>query len=161
MKFLVQCQSLWTYKYWMLIFELANKPYPIKKAYENSDETEYQFKTENGSEYEITFSWLGEIVDIAFSNRSAWGTDKSAIGLTGTGDAFRIFATVGYATRRYVEYHHTIQKLTFTADEQEPSRVKLYNTMAKQLPRYLPDFKLTSAKSINGYIHYEFTRKNQ
>ena len=57
--------------------------------------------------------------------------------LTGTGDATKIIRTVYDGAVSLISKKKEIKKLNFAADFSEPSRVKLYNTLAKKLEKEL------------------------
>lgn len=74
---------------------------------------------------------------------------------TGTGDEVRVFATVIDIVRDFVKNHHVIA-LTFAAADKEPSRVKLYNRMAKNASRVFPSekFKFKDGKGGDAAERY-------
>ena len=57
--------------------------------------------------------------------------------ITGTGDATKIIRTVYNGAVSLISKNKQIKKLNFAADFSEPSRVKLYNTLAKKLEKEL------------------------
>ena len=57
--------------------------------------------------------------------------------ITGTGDATKIIRTVYDGAVSLISKKKEIKKLNFAADFSEPSRVKLYNTLAKKLEKEL------------------------
>lgn len=53
--------------------------------------------------------------------------------ITGAGGSFEIFGTVMATIKEFVSDHPDLEFLIFAAPKNEPSRVKLYRTMARRL----------------------------
>ncbi len=96
-------------------------------------------------EYEISFGVMGKPLKVL-----------------GTGNAFKVFAAVAQAIQEFLKemkkQEVTVDILTFTADPDEKSRVKLYDRFAKKFEKMF-GFKLTNREDVGGFdIEYEFTR---
>ena len=80
---------------------------------------------------------------------------SSADWVTGSGDALQVFSTVIEIIQTTVKKKN-IQHLYFTADNNEPSRVKLYNRLAKAFAkdgwRYIDDRELKARSSTGGIL---------
>ena len=63
--------------------------------------------------------------------------------MTGKGDAPQVFATVIAIGEEFLA-DVKIRMVEFFADNEEPSRVKLYNRMVKTLAQRLPDYDIKS-----------------
>lgn len=108
-----------------LLNEVFNKPgaYEITKSSENLFKAKFLVKDNN---YEVTAEnhddegWLFEF------------TLDGEAELTGTGNEFEVFATVKEVFTVFIKKMKP-EKFTFGASEDEPSRVKLYKRMAKQI----------------------------
>jgi hypothetical protein len=134
------------------IFESLDNPYPWKHTFKTSEVIndwddsgdEYSkdvldpvqiihFKTEDGTPY-IWYAkqnlYNDKYWEIAFGlvkNQKDNGGYETEIGVTGTGNAFRIFATVIEITNYFVEYdgdNYDVQALTFSSKGQ--NRTSLY-----------------------------------
>lgn len=89
----------------------------------------YSFDTDDGLDYEVQMFEQGSHGwDINF-----WA-DGGAVGVIGTGDAFRVFSTVIAIIKEAVEKYN-MDNLLFSADE--PSRVKLYKKLSGRVAREL------------------------
>jgi hypothetical protein len=80
--------------------------------------------------------------------------------LTGKGDAFRIFATVGAIVKEFLRSgkpQAQITEIYFTGKTSEPSRIKLYDMIAKNISRFLPnfEFKNTVGNAREKYYHFK------
>lgn len=114
--------------------EALDSAYPYEG---NAIGGKYFFTTDSGIEYKVYFSGM-DLVEIAFSSSEDSGnTWKST--LTGTGDSLKVMGTVIAIVQEYVEVQQP-DALYFTADNDEPSRVKLYKRFAAQIGKVLPGY---------------------
>lgn len=144
-----------------IVNELANKPYDINLAYSTKWDADYVFKNNKGSQFTISFTKdEPSVVSVSFSNDEYHDDpDKSSIGITGSGDAFRVFATVADAIKKYLAKNPEIEKVEFAADSDEKSRIKLYDSMAKVISRHIPSLQFAGVKTLitTGYRVYTFS----
>lgn len=144
--------------------ELANQPYPFH--FEDDDGygmLEARFKTESGMPYKVVIikdeDENGEDkISVEFSALVQNDDDgfKYSQKVINTGNAFRVFATVAIILKKYLQANPDVSAFDFSADDKEPSRVKLYDTMAKSLPRFIPGFKFSHIDQGFSYKHYQF-----
>lgn len=138
------------------LLELANQPYPTNKIKNNW----YEFDTDAGLTYHIWFNKKKIqdkiVVDLEFSLESAIGIAR----VEGTGDAFRVFATVADTLKDYMSNNKNFDMLTFSSYKDEPSRVKLYNRIASLLSKQFPELEFLETKESSDEIKYFFIRKN-
>ena len=138
--------------------ELANQPYPLRVYDEDEMYYTYSFQTEKGLTYFITLNLWDETLDVEFQTES--GPGQSNQGILNTGNAFRVFATVADAIKKYIKTR-TVNQIEFMSKKSEPSRIKLYDAIARVLPKYIPfylDGKTEDPKMPN-YVAYKFVRK--
>jgi hypothetical protein len=146
------------------VTELANKPYEYDLE-SDSRVLRATFKTDAGQPYRIYIvkekDEEGEVkyISVEFSAlKYVDGRFLTTQAKTGTGDAFRIFATVGAVLKRYLDENPEITRFEFSGDKDEPSRIKLYDTMAKMLPKFIPQFKLIEIEKGFMFNHYQFSK---
>jgi len=89
--------------------------------------------------------------------------NTAELGVTGKGDAFRIFATVGAIVKDFLNRYKTRYKkypetLSFDGKSDEPSRIKLYDTIAKSIGKFLPGYTFSGAQSSGDTKMYTFKR---
>ena len=97
-----------------------------------------------------------KIVDVGFFDAT---DDKNpTIDMTGKGDAFRIFATVGAIVKDYIAKNNP-DVLTFSGKTRDPSRIRLYDLIAKNIGKYLPGYKLGDSGVDLGDKRYTFVRE--
>lgn len=119
----------------MKLLELFTDPYKLNWTEHNEDEIHATFTTDQDTEVTVAFDRMGlNLWNISFD--AAYWDHKNKVHVktflkTGQGDAPRIFATVIAATQEFVNKYKP-KYLWFTASHDEPSRIKLYNTMAKR-----------------------------
>lgn len=112
----------------MNIAELFTREYPI-----TWDRSSARFKTANGRPGVVSFEADEpddgdySLVDVEFSVQDEFG-------VTGSGDASAIFATVFTAIKEYIASKNP-DFITFNA--KEPSRKKLYSRMITRFPNYV------------------------
>lgn len=138
-----------------LLQELANTSYSFTAREISGDNLEYRFKNSN-SEFIVIFTYHKNSMDVIFSekdyNEKVLKLDnKWKDGITGTGDAFRVFSTVIRIIKKALYNHDEINILHFESSGKEPSRGKLYLRFSKDVNKYLPDWDL---KTVTGNIEH-------
>lgn len=126
-----------------ILNEIANNPYPVELAKDTGDTINYKFVTDSGVDYWVSFrteknkdkrgAWL--VVTAGKPTGLKDKNYKNKTGITGTGDQFRVFASIGNAINQYVNSSHQPDFITFTAREE--SRVKLYNLITRNISDYV------------------------
>ena len=123
--------------------ETMNAPYPFKWFYDDAEGIESYhtatFRTSTGNGYVVEFN--ADVVgdnthlDVAFSQ--TWGNNKLFLqrkdGVTGAGDPFRVFATVGNILAQWIEKNGVPDSIGFAASPRTQSRSRLYKRFALQL----------------------------
>ena len=113
-----------------LLFEAFTSPYDWWISGKDADGVNAEFATGDGRNIEVLASkYTGNdsVAELEFS-------DAEQYGVTGQGDAFRIFSTiVSIAKAMLANKRYGIKVLTFSASE--PSRRKLYARMLKRLAK--------------------------
>jgi len=90
-------------------------------------------------------------------------TGKPNAGVTGTGDAVRVFSTVANILKQEVaDQDPTGVIIASKADDE--SRVKLYRTLARRATKLMPGFEVAGEKSVTGasgdpYLTIELAKK--
>jgi hypothetical protein len=147
-----------------VVTELANQPYPYKVEDSWGNEFIAKFKTEKGLIYRVR-------VDQDFENPNNVGVSFEAIltkdysektvTKTNTGDAFRIFATVGNILKIYLQKNPKVNQFYFSGNAKEPSRLKLYDSISKMIPKILSGWKLVKLDRDFNSTYYHFAKVNQ
>lgn len=119
------------------ITELADRPYPYELF--PGEKSIYQFQTDAGLTYFVSIVEIAtSVVEIIFELVQ---DDKSMLGITGTGDSFRVFSTVADIVKNYIS-QYTPKQIQFGSDLKYPSRMKLYQRIAQRLDKELPEYSL-------------------
>lgn len=135
----------------MRLFELFAQPYQFKRK----SDSYYEFKSKD-SLYSVVFQWSPleleddvevESVNVQFSLNL---DNRSTQGITDSGDAFNVFATVWAIIRDFVKANPEVEFIWFTASGSEPSRIRLYTTFMKQIPRILPGWEVYDDQRKDG-----------
>lgn len=117
----------------------------------------FYFTTDAGVEYYVSF--VGdEMVEIAFSASMEGSGPKTK--LTGTGDSRKVMGTVVKIVQDYLDVHQPTA-LYFTAERDEPSRVKLYSAMMDRVDKALPGYQRTKDLDLGSGIAYMIKRKEK
>lgn len=115
----------------------------------------FYFDTEDGQEYKVEIDNVDNDVTVAFSARGQG--DEHKTGITGTGNSRKIFGTVIKIVKDYIRKSNP-GIIAFSADNSEPSRVRLYKMLASQANKELPNYNFTDAFSNGGLTTYYLTR---
>jgi hypothetical protein len=137
------------------IDEALDSSYPYRNSKQNPGK-DFYFDTEDGQEYKVEFDSIwGDDVSVAFSARGQG--DEHKTGITGTGNSRKIFGTVIKIVKDYIRKANP-EIIAFSANNSEPSRVRLYNMLASQVNKELPNYNFTDAFSNGGLTTYYLTR---
>ena len=147
-----------------ILDEVADQPYHYMLTKKLPDARQYMFQTDSGTKFQVFFSLLDsgseKIADVGFADQT--DKDNPTIGVTGKGDAFRVFSTVGAIVKEYV---NSVKPdfLSFNGKTQDPGRIKLYDMIAKNITRYLKDYEQSShampgATDEKGYMLQRITK---
>jgi hypothetical protein len=145
-----------------LLTEVADRPYRYMLTKKTPTSVQYMFMTDAGTMYLVdtareVLSDGTTRMEIAFADMSS--RDTPNIDVTGKGDAFRIFATVAAVTKEAISKSKTpISELMFKGKTKDPTRIKLYDRIARSLPRFLPDFRSKGEGSDGVDKVYYFER---
>ena len=135
--------------------EALDSSYKYRGSKQNPG-NDFYFETEDGQEYKVEFDnvW-GDDVNVAFSARGQG--DEHKTGITGTGNSRKIFGTVIKIVKDYIGKSNP-EIIAFSANNSEPSRVRLYKMLASQANKELPNYNFTDAFSNGGFTTYYLTR---
>ena len=149
--------------------EVLNNPYKWKLVRTTTYNIEYRFTTDSGIVYVVGLGRIGNRTltqskdwDLYFSisedSLTQLGKDDSNMfKISGTGDQFRVFATVQDIVKDFI-IKHAPDLIAFSASE--PSRRRLYSTFIANFEKSQPElFKKYIALSIaNGTDNYIMNR---
>lgn len=146
------------------IIEIANNPYNVELFKNSGRVVDYKFTTDAGIDYYVSFSKQSQNkMNGAYLVFSAGKTtdktnksDKNKIGITGTGDQYRVLASVGSAINQYVSTYNPAF-ITFTA--REPSRIGLYNTITRNIGRYVRGWIRGKVVQTPKYNYYTILKQ--
>ena len=116
----------------------------------------YYFITDARNDYKVTFKG-DKKVEVSFMARGENNQPKDDI--TGTGDSRKVFGTVINIVKDYVGQHQP-DILMFAADNNEPSRIKLYNMLASQAGKALPGYNFVKTLKGSLFTTFYLTRDN-
>lgn len=143
----------------MRLFELADTPYPYQKIpHPLMGNDAYEFITSTGLKYYVMFHiYADTTIDIEFE--AGEHQNGSKIGITGTGDQFKIFSTIKFIVANYFNSLdlNKFKFISFSAIE--PSRIKLYDKFIPIIQKMLGpswEFKVKNA----DYRIYMFVNKD-
>ena len=148
--------------------ELFNKPYDTQpKDDENYPyDFHHEFTTDDGSKYIVSIFDPDDQPMIAFAQlKDGEYVDYT----THTGDAFKIFATVGEVTKKFLNDYQP-DTFSFAGVIDDPTRLKLYDRISQYIDKMLPDYKMfgnnteamfTGGKKGKVYQYYRTTQKTK
>ena len=121
----------------------------------------YYFATEDNILYKVIFQGK-DLVEVVFypEVENDEGDTKPKTELTGTGNSRKVFGTVVKIMQEYVASYKP-KALYFTADGDEPSRIKLYNRMISQADKALPDYYASKPLDLGSGTAYMLKKKEK
>ena len=138
----------------MRLNEIFDKALPWEWDKNPSDTNMVAFFQVDDAEYNVEFD---------SSMEGQWGFDfgrsesnNSPVSeITGTGNQYAVFATVVDIVKEFISQNDP-NHIVFSADRNEPSRIKLYNRMLKMFPKDKYDVKITNEADS---AYYDVTKK--
>jgi 5'(3')-deoxyribonucleotidase len=129
--------------------EVADQPYRFISPVSTSTTQKSIFQTDGGARMQVAIMipQNSDTAHIGFYD--ATDQDNPTIAVTGKGDAFRVFATVGAIVKQFVDKRKP-PYINFAGKSSESGRIKLYDMIAKNIGRYLPDYKLVDTGMVSG-----------
>jgi cytidylate kinase len=138
--------------------EVADSPYDYIQNVKTPEKRAYRFQTDAGQLYRVQVFdrhrpdvknfGISKNLEIHF-DLTNMKTGKPETGVTGTGDAVRVFSTVAAILQKEVkEQQPTGIVIASKADDE--SRVKLYRTLARRATKLMPDYEVAGEKSVTG-----------
>ena len=116
----------------------------------------YYFITDARNDYKVMFKG-DKKVEVSFMARGE--NDQPKDDITGTGDSRKVFGTVINIVKDYVSQHNP-EILLFAADNNEPSRIRLYNMLASQAGKALPGYNFVKTLKGSVFTVFYLTRDN-
>jgi len=115
------------------ITESLNRPYPWTKK-ESFFGYRYKFQTDAKIRYEVSMDDVDDMGEWEVSFSAQTPGKHETIYATGTGDEFRVFATIAGIVRDFLKTVDP-REFSFSGKLNEPSRVRLYRTFAEMIKR--------------------------
>lgn len=146
--------------------EIADSPYDYVQNVKTPDKRAYRFQTDAGQLYRVqVFNRRKDDankLEIHF-DLTDMKTGKPETGVTGTGDAVRVFSTVANILQKEVASQDPTGVIIASKADDE-SRVKLYRTLARRATKLMPDYEVAGEKSVTGadgnpYLTIELSKK--
>ena len=135
-----------------LLSELADKPYSYSQNVRTPDKRAYRFQTDAGQLYRVqVFNRRKDDankLEIHF-DLTDMKTGKPESGVTGTGDAVRVFSTVADILQQEVASQDPTGVIIASKADDE-SRVKLYRTLARRATKLMPGYEVSGERSVTG-----------
>jgi hypothetical protein len=141
----------------MAMTEALDSSYPYRNSKQNPG-NDFYFDTEDGQEYKVQFSSIwGDDVTVGFAARGQG--DEHKIGLTGTGNSRKIFGTVIKIVKDYIRKSNP-EIISFSANNSEPSRVRLYKMLASQSNKELPNYNFADEINDGEFTTFYLTQND-
>ena len=116
----------------------------------------YYFITDSGNDYKVILNGT-KSVEVSFVWRGENNQPKDDI--SGTGDSRKVFGTVIKIVKDYAEQNNP-KEIYFLADNNEPSRIKLYSAFANRAAQVLPNYQSLSPLSNGATTEFVLQRKD-
>lgn len=148
----------------MRLDELSNTSYTFHKLVDpKMGDNTYEFRSSNGLTYFVIFNlYSNSHLEIEFELSENPLGKRSKVSVSGTGDQFKIFSTI----KNIVDHHlrfmnlNILKYISFLANGQEPSRVKLYDKFIPIIQKMLGDHWQFMPHYIGVDKEYSFKNLN-
>ena len=130
----------------MKITELADSPYRYSQTANRSNSDDFVFQTDKLL-YKVRLVYKPELMTVAFVAIDP-ETKEETQEVLNTGNSLRVFATVADIVRDQLTRRHPKQ-IAFAADSSAASRVSLYQRIARNIQRYLPDYRYSGVEQLH------------
>lgn len=152
--------------------EIADKPYDYIQNVKTPVKRAYRFQTDGGQLYrvqalsretpDIKNFGIKKSLEIHF-DLTDMKTGKPNTGVTGTGDAVRVFSTVANILQKEVAEQNP-PSIVIASKADDESRVKLYRTLARRATKLMPDYEIAGENTVTGadgnpYLTIELAKK--
>jgi len=156
-----------------VVREVADQPYRWTQIRRSPMMDKYAWQASDGAQYnaQIAKTYQGQRdpkiippgaalkeIFVGFM-RTDPKTGRSSIGITGTGDAFRVFATIRDIVLSYVNSQDPPEYVSFGGKAAEPSRIALYRRIAESAQRWLPGYSLVEQDRDEGEVYFRLQRR--
>jgi len=154
-----------------LLTELFDTKVPIKLTLKDEHKENSVYTYEFGID-DLEYTFTGEIYhdkhgiegeETILSMEFALGGyyDRKEYEITGTGNALKVFSAVKLCVIDLMkQLKETPDIIEFSADYEEPSRVKLYDRFMKSIPKLLKNYKFDRREAGGGFSK-EYIFKNK
>jgi len=145
-----------------LLLELTDRPYNYQLIFQDQTLHKYRFYNEKKLMYYVFVDRLQEnqvpYLAVMFQQVDPNDLWYSGDKVTGTGDAYRIFATVAKIINDDIANYGAEEQMMFAGEGE--SRNKLYDRIAKNLSRYIPGYQLDHTEMEGPTRVYYFNKVN-
>lgn len=145
-----------------ILNEVTDSPYRFMLAKKTNRGNQYIFMNPAGTRFLVDIS-KEQISDgrykaeIGFADVSQ--KNEPIIDPTGKGDAIKVFSTVGAVTKDFIKNSKDqVDELIFKGKTKDPTRIKLYDMIARNINRFLPEFKFKGTGQDGEEKLYHFDR---
>jgi len=138
--------------------EVADSPYDYIQNVKTPEKRAYRFQTDAGQLYRVQVFdrhrpdvknfGISKNLEIHFDLTNT-KTGKPETGVTGTGDAVRVFSTVAAILQKEVEQQQPTG-IVIASKADDESRVKLYRTLARRATKLMPDYEVAGEDTVTG-----------
>lgn len=146
-----------------LLLELADRPYNYRLTFQDQNSHKYRFYNEKKLMYYVFVDRFQEnqvpYLGVMFQQVDPTNLWYSGDKVTGTGDAYRVFATVAKIINDDISHYGAEGQLIFAGEGE--SRNKLYDRIAKNLSRYVPMYQLDHVETEGPTHVYYFNKINK
>ncbi len=125
----------------MLLQELFTQPLPYHITRSDKYDVMARFYDPDGNQYDML---LSKAIQLKPSDPNSWGMEfstnvdeKPVVDLIGGRKSIPIMSTIVDFVKQFLKSRDDVDEIHFVSTANEPSRVKLYDRLAKQLAKYL------------------------
>lgn len=140
------------------LLELLNSHYPYEhEEGDHSSDHFYNFKTIKNNKYTVHIYHQGDKATASFGHES--GEEyKTHADNSEPGSSHKVFSTVKHIIKDHLKRNPYIKTLKFSANNAEPTRVRLYSKLVKSVAHNHTERDDTSDPGDHdSYSHHEFT----
>lgn len=132
--------------------ELATDPFQFVQIQKSKDKITYVFNDSENKRYNVYGFYRETTLQFAFGILK---DDEYKTDIVKSKSPFRVFSTVVAILKKLIVDFNNPEYVEFSAKLDQPSRIKLYDKFAQELPKHIPEYEKYDNPNFFPYPNYK------